>query len=95
MGAKMEEITPRGEERKAEWTRLVEGFKQVASWMDDGDTFIMGDTLCFCDIYVAGLLRWIQLIFGKESQEWKDIASVNDGRWGRFLESLEEYATVT
>ena len=62
--------------------------------MKEDDKFVMGDAISFADFVLGGLLQLIFNIWGKDSQEWKDISRWDEGRWGRLHESLEKYGTV-
>ncbi|KAH8813703.1 hypothetical protein DL96DRAFT_1820963 [Flagelloscypha sp. PMI_526] len=53
-----------------------------------GGQYIVGDQLTYADIFVGSLMRWF-VVHGKESQLWKDLVTLNGGRWGKLLEELE------
>ncbi|KAK0457911.1 uncharacterized protein EV420DRAFT_1480096 [Desarmillaria tabescens] len=40
---------------------------------------------CFADTVICAFLRFTRRMVGEESEEWKDIVTWNDGRWGRYL----------
>ncbi|KAF5345756.1 hypothetical protein D9758_011899 [Tetrapyrgos nigripes] len=88
----MEELSPRGEKKTTEWKKIEEGFDMMdQQWFEKGDSFIMGDTVTFADFALGGYLIWMRVCFGVDSEEWKDVSSWSNGRWGRFLKSLEKY----
>ncbi|KAF5363154.1 hypothetical protein D9758_008341 [Tetrapyrgos nigripes] len=97
-GKSVDEIVPKGESAREEWKKLEAGFGKMAGWYgpqgqgnDNSNRFIMGENPILGDFAIGGWLVYCKNAWGEESQEWKDIASWNDGRWGRLLESLEEY----
>jgi hypothetical protein len=51
----------------------------------------MGDTISFADFVAGSYLKWMQVSLGKDSEEWKQISSWNEGRWGERVERLEKY----
>ncbi|THU86510.1 hypothetical protein K435DRAFT_868230 [Dendrothele bispora CBS 962.96] len=40
---------------------------------------------------VSGFVIWIRILFGKESEEWKDVSGWHSERWGRMIQVLEKY----
>ncbi|KAE9406940.1 hypothetical protein BT96DRAFT_192745 [Gymnopus androsaceus JB14] len=97
IGGKIEEWTPRGEDRVREWKAaekglmLVEKSYQIAG-KETGGGFICGEHPTFADFALAGILQWCKESFGAESEEWKDILSWENRRWETLLNSLEEFA---
>ncbi|THU85871.1 hypothetical protein K435DRAFT_822303 [Dendrothele bispora CBS 962.96] len=89
----MEEMYPQGEKRKEEWKRLEEDFGQIDKWFGKEDILVMGEEgkVCFADFAFAGFVIWIRIVFGKESEEWKDVSGWQSGRWGRMIQTLEKY----
>jgi len=90
-GASVEDIYPKGEEAKVEWKKLEDGMAGIGQWLGDRK-FVMGDRISFADFILGGWLRTFKTIWGAESKQWKDIASWDGGRWGRFLDNLEVYS---
>ncbi|KAI0712273.1 hypothetical protein C8Q76DRAFT_622299 [Earliella scabrosa] len=98
-GAKLEEIAPVGSEKRAKhWEAVKKGFHEVAEWLSvDGEArrfFLGGETVCYADIRVAGILIWFRETFGEESDEWKDVLSWDGGRWGAFMDAMKKYEMV-
>jgi glutathione S-transferase len=89
-GKAVDELVPQGENAKAEWKKLEEGFGKIAGWLKE-DQFVMGNTVSFADFAIFGLLEWYKLSVGEDSQQWKDIASWHGGRWGKLVTTLEAY----
>jgi glutathione S-transferase len=99
----MEELYPAegSDKRKEEWKKLEDGFGRIANWYGDGSSnednttfvFIRGgeDQVCFADMALGGFIIWIRILFGRESEEWKDVEKWHGGRWGRMMKALEKY----
>ncbi|KAK7450617.1 hypothetical protein VKT23_012927 [Stygiomarasmius scandens] len=89
---KVEDVFPGGEAQKVqEWKKLEEGLGQLDRWYREEGIFVMGDKACFADFVLGGVLVWIRSVFGRDSQEWKDVSSWHNGRWGRMIQALEDY----
>ncbi|KAF5346322.1 hypothetical protein D9758_011517 [Tetrapyrgos nigripes] len=87
----MEEVYPSGEKKVVEWQKVEKGFAKMEKWFEKEDTFICGKTVTFADFALGAYLMWTKCVLGPDSEEWKDITSWNNGRWGKFLQSLEKY----
>ena len=92
-------ITPEAfqlsEEKKAvEWAKAKDGLGKIDQWMEEGDKFVMGDTISFADVLICAFLRWGRISWGEDSDEWKDVTSWQNGRWGRLMKEFEKYETV-
>ncbi|THU85873.1 hypothetical protein K435DRAFT_868862 [Dendrothele bispora CBS 962.96] len=92
-GKTMEEMYPQGEKRKEEWKRLEEGLGQIDKWYGKEDILVMGgkEKVCFADFAIAGFMISTRILFGKESEEWKDVSGWQRGRWGRMVQALAKY----
>ncbi|KIM37536.1 hypothetical protein M413DRAFT_30750 [Hebeloma cylindrosporum] len=95
-GKKLEDIAPQGEDRIAQWAQFRAGLGNVNKWfeMNGGGPFLMCDVLSWSDLVLAGETIWYRILWGEDSEEWKDIKSWDGGRWGKILETLKEYETV-
>ncbi|TFK37427.1 hypothetical protein BDQ12DRAFT_713521 [Crucibulum laeve] len=95
-GKPLKDVPPTGEERVVEWKKLQDGFAVVNKWYEKNGRgpFIMGDTPSFADFVVGAFTLFGKLIFTEDSEEWKDIASWNEGRWVKLVDSLEKYAQI-
>lgn len=91
-GNKMEDITPVGEARVAEWGKYRDGLGKVDSWFKKSTgPFLTGESITFADVSVVSCLIWLKVIFGEDSPEWKDIASWHDGRWDGLVNAFAKY----
>ena len=90
MGRKLEEMVPVGEERVVQWAKFRDGMSKVDECLGKTDTkgpFIMGDMISWADFFISGYLMLFKVVWG-DSEEWKDIASWNEGRWENLLRAL-------
>lgn len=95
LGAKVEDIAPKGEKAVEEWAKLKAHYDKVDAWFaktDDKGPFMMGDTISWADFVVAGWNGRIRRVMGPDSKEWKNIESWNAGRWSHLLVALSSYA---
>ena len=96
-GKKLEDIVPIGNARTEEWEKLEKGLASVYSYLASTDKkgpYFLGDTISWSDLVLFSFLYWFKLIWGENSEEWKDIASWNGGRWEAHIEALNKYHTV-
>jgi len=96
-GKTLEEFSPAGPIREAQWKELQEGFTKLAGWMStDGKDrrFFMGDTICHADLSIAGWLMWTKRVLGQDSSEWAVVKTWDEGRWARMMEYFEKYEIV-
>ena len=98
LGAKLEDLAPAGSEKRAtSLANLQKDASKVAAWYKaDGSKdkiFVLGDSagITYADVIVAAFFTWVQKTLGKDSQEWKDIATWDDGRWGKLVAGFEKY----
>ncbi|TCD64129.1 hypothetical protein EIP91_004510 [Steccherinum ochraceum] len=95
---KLEEIAPPGSEvAEKYWAKLSAGLTKVAGWFKvNGDTpFLGGDVPCYADVLLASWLISPKSIWGEDSEEWKRLAALDDGRWGRFVEAFAPWSDGT
>lgn len=97
-GCTLDELKPQNEEeRKRLWEVDVKGgFEAIDEWVSDRgkrqSTFFRGEEPCYVDFALGGYVMWFKLLFGEESEKWKDISERwNEGRIGKFFKSLEKY----
>ncbi|TFK28928.1 hypothetical protein FA15DRAFT_664564 [Coprinopsis marcescibilis] len=89
----LDELELSAEEKKEAWSK----FKASFDFLDDkfggkGNlTWYFGDDISFADFMVAGLLVCVKIVVGENSDDWKEILALNDGKWKLFLERLEKY----
>jgi len=93
-GKPLEQVEPVGQARAEAWAKLKAGFDALNGWYSKSSgPYFMGEAASFADFIVGGLLIAARICFGKDSAEWKDIQTWNDGRWSTLLKDLEKYAS--
>ena len=77
-GRTLEEMTPVGAERAAQWAKFREGMSKIDECLGRTDAkgpFVMGDTISWADFFISAFLMYFKIVWGEDSEEWKDIAS--------------------
>lgn len=96
-GKKLEEFAPAGPIRDEAWAKVKEGLDLLDGFYTkngEGKPFFFGETFSYADAIIAGFLVWIRIVLGRESEEWKVVASWNEARWAKLLELVEKDLTV-
>ncbi|KAF9041973.1 hypothetical protein BDZ89DRAFT_1034773 [Hymenopellis radicata] len=71
------------------------GLGKIGAWMGLEDKYVMGDKISYADLLTCAFLRWARVSWGEDSQEWKDVMSWHNGRWGRLMaEFAEKYESI-
>ncbi|KAK2461091.1 hypothetical protein APHAL10511_006870 [Amanita phalloides] len=92
-GADIKTMNPTGAAREEAFNDLKDGLDKIDQLLlKSKGPYVMGETVSFADFAVGGWLKWMQILFGKDSEEWKRVSSWNEGRWGERLERLDKYA---
>ncbi|KAF8634677.1 hypothetical protein AX15_000778 [Amanita polypyramis BW_CC] len=91
-GGDLKTMSPTGAARDAALNDLKNGLNKFDEWLlKSNGPYVMGDTISFADFVYVGYLKWMEVVSGKDSEEWKLISSWNEGRWGKRVEQLEKY----
>ncbi|KAJ6608977.1 hypothetical protein B0H10DRAFT_2065911 [Mycena sp. CBHHK59/15] len=93
-GKKLEELVPKGDAHTEAWQKVKDTFAKLDGWIranGEDSKYIMGDTLCFADIWMASYVLWISMV---RPDLWKEVKLWNGGRWERLLKDTEKYQTV-
>jgi glutathione S-transferase len=94
-GKTLEDIVPKGDAAVEQWGKFKEGLDKVDAWYaKSGGPYLLGDTVSWADFSVAGYIVWMRIVWGEDSQEWKDISSWHGGRWKELLNNLKKYEIV-
>ena len=100
LGGRLEELAPLGSDARAQaWAKLKKATGKIASWYEGSSKerkFVLGDDagLTYADVVVAGFLTWFKVCLGEESEEWKQLAAWDGGRWGQLMAAFEKYSAV-
>lgn len=93
-GKTLENLSPKGEEDVVEWAKLKDGFGKFDEWIranGEGSVYLMGDALCYADMWMGAYVLWMKLV---RPDKWEDIKTWHGGRWERLVQDLEKYETV-
>ncbi|KDR72915.1 hypothetical protein GALMADRAFT_73344 [Galerina marginata CBS 339.88] len=103
-GKKLEDLVPQGETAVQKWATFKESLGKADSWYATMDSklegelkntqFLMGDTLSFADINIAGYLIWLRIVWGEDNERWQEMLTWHGGRWKGLMEKLKKYETV-
>ncbi|EEB90946.1 hypothetical protein MPER_10778 [Moniliophthora perniciosa FA553] len=77
------------EEKDDAWKKGKQGFEEFSRGYKEGDLFTMGDEPVFADFLLAGIFWEQMLALGKESAEWKEMATWMGGRLGHLVQHVE------
>ncbi|PPQ67235.1 hypothetical protein CVT24_011554 [Panaeolus cyanescens] len=84
-------LVPKGEEAAKVWADIKRMFDNINNWYGDGMFVMGGDQPTFIDMSMEGRLWWYRSALGPESQEWQDILTWNNGRWGILIAYFDDY----
>ncbi|KIJ39884.1 hypothetical protein M422DRAFT_257200 [Sphaerobolus stellatus SS14] len=96
-GMKLEEFSPEGSVRDAQWKELEKAYDKVAAVLDKngpGVDFVAGGPEpTRADFILASFFIWIKSV---APEEWKKrgVEQWANGRWARLLKRTEEWQTV-
>lgn len=90
----LEDLAPKGEAAVVEWAQFRDGLGKANAWyVKNGGQgpYLLGETQSWGDIIVASYFKWMRVVWGDDSQQWKDISFWNNGRWAAISEGLKKY----
>ncbi|KAJ7206344.1 hypothetical protein GGX14DRAFT_643426 [Mycena pura] len=95
-GMPLEALAPTGEAGAAAWQKLRDNFGKMDEWFraggEDGPgVYMMGDAVCYADMWLAAYVLWVKLLL---PEKWENMKTWHGGRWATLLENLEKYETV-
>lgn len=77
------------------WEKAMAGFAKLDKLFEGNEgPFVMGSEPCFADAVLGAFFRYSRAALGKDSKEWKDMASWNGGKWAKYLENFAPYETI-
>ena len=59
---------------------------------DAGGPFVMGDVVSWVNSFLSASLKYLKKILGEDSEEWKEVASLNEGSWTNLLRVVGDQA---
>ncbi|KAI0312965.1 hypothetical protein OF83DRAFT_1066364 [Amylostereum chailletii] len=99
IGRPLEQVVPQGAARAEKLKELEQTLITLGKWIDANGkdaTFIAGDdtTPSYADVDVASILIFAKKVVGEQADVWKTIAGVEEGRWAKYVDAFDKYATV-
>ncbi|KAG7097993.1 hypothetical protein E1B28_005301 [Marasmius oreades] len=85
------------EETKEVWAKGKKSFDELLSAYESagvGKFVVGGDKPVFADLALAAMLSGVKIMFGDESEEWKDVSGWIGGRAGKVVEETLKYERV-
>lgn len=95
---RLEDIPLSEEEAKDGWKKVQDGFVTLEGKLkgsDEKKQWLLGSEISFADLVIGAFLVSIRVVFGEESDEWKDVMAWNGRRWGKFIATLDESCRST
>ncbi|KAJ3560829.1 hypothetical protein NP233_g10576 [Leucocoprinus birnbaumii] len=90
----LSEVRPVGEEFDKLWGRLSAFLNELEGWYaKSSGKFLVGDAPSFGDFTVGGLFKALKIVRGEDSEDWRKLSTMNNGRWANLLGDLERYAS--
>ncbi|KAK0452716.1 uncharacterized protein EV420DRAFT_1630370 [Desarmillaria tabescens] len=93
-GKKLEDTILKGEERVREWAKLKTVFGKIDAWYGKGDMYVMEDIVSYANFMISAYPVWFRILYGADSEEWEDILTRDEGRWGVLVKDFQKYETV-
>ncbi|KAK7033914.1 hypothetical protein VNI00_012538 [Paramarasmius palmivorus] len=81
------------EEKKVTWGVVKATLDDISKYYKEGQVFLTGDKPIFADFSFIPVFFWVKVLFGSESEEWKEMASWNGGRWAKMLDAIQYKST--
>ncbi|KAF9264346.1 hypothetical protein L218DRAFT_1027754 [Marasmius fiardii PR-910] len=85
------------EEVKELWVKGKKSFDELTVAYDaavGSGLFVMGEKPVFADLALAAAVVQVKVLFGDDSEEWKDASAWIDGRAGKVVEAILTYQRV-
>lgn len=86
-------LTP--EQIQAGWEAGKAGLNEIEKWYaEHGGLFLAGDKPLYADFTLVNWFRLVRLLFGAQDERWKEIETLNGGRWVKMLEATDKYESA-
>ncbi|KAH8823341.1 hypothetical protein DL96DRAFT_1713762 [Flagelloscypha sp. PMI_526] len=71
----------------------LKNVKAALDWVEEviqlnGGEFLVGDGFSYAEVFVGAKIYWC-IVHGKDSQLWKEIMTLNGGRWKKLVGRIE------
>ncbi|KIK56334.1 hypothetical protein GYMLUDRAFT_47099 [Collybiopsis luxurians FD-317 M1] len=80
-------------EMAEKWAQVEATLRKMDGVMGSKDTLGKAKEPIFADTALAASLLLIKFVVGADSPEWKALMLWHNGRWGKYLDWLENYGT--
>lgn len=93
----LESLSAPGAATAARWDAVREAlgpFARDADARGASDTFLLGERETYGDVVAACWLGWARRIWGADTQEWAELETWHDGRWGRLTRAFKKWEYV-
>ncbi|TFY79577.1 hypothetical protein EWM64_g4435 [Hericium alpestre] len=80
---------------EAMWRKAFEGFSRIHGWLNangERKVFFMGHKPSWPDVALVSVLAWIRMYNGRESREWKQLMTADEGRWAWLWGAMEKWS---
>lgn len=105
-GRKLEDLSPPGSEQRAQqWAAVEKGLSTMASWFlaaGDDRLLLLGggadgrdSPICHADTAIAAFLIYARFVLGEQSEEWRRVEMLDNGRWKHYLDYFEKWADAS
>ncbi|KAK7018082.1 hypothetical protein VNI00_018401 [Paramarasmius palmivorus] len=81
------------EEKKATWGVVKAALDDISKYYKEGQLFLTGDKPIYADFSFIPIFFVVKTLFGNDSEEWKEVASWNGGRWAKMLDAAQYMST--
>ncbi|KAH8823342.1 hypothetical protein DL96DRAFT_1617291 [Flagelloscypha sp. PMI_526] len=76
----------------------LEDVKSALNWVEEviqlnGGEFLVGNSFSYAEVFVGAKIYW-SVVHGKDSQLWKEIMTLNGGRWKKLVDHIETLVKV-
>ncbi|KAG7093412.1 hypothetical protein E1B28_007094 [Marasmius oreades] len=80
------------EQIQAGWEAGKAGLNDIQKWYaDHGGLFLAGDKPLYADFTLVTWFYTARFLLGSEDERWKELATLNNGRWKKMLEAADNY----
>ncbi|KAK7060699.1 hypothetical protein VNI00_000429 [Paramarasmius palmivorus] len=81
------------EEKRATWGVVKAALDDISKYYKEGQLFLTGDKPIYADFSFIPIFFVVKTLFGNDSEEWKEVASWNGGRWAKMLDAAQYMST--
>ncbi|GJF00672.1 glutathione S-transferase [Phanerochaete sordida] len=82
-----------------EWLKLEANLASLRGYLDkngEGSLLLMGahGGITHSDIQVASMFVWARVVWGEDSEKWKRLMGLHDGRWAKLYAQFSKFEQV-